>query len=311
MSFKVLISAPYMQQVIDRFRSVFEENDIEIFIPPVKERLSEEELMGLMSDIDGVICGDDKFTKNVLHLAPRLKVISKWGTGIDSIDREECARLGIQVCNTPNAFTDPVADTVLTYILCFARQLVWINRDIHDGNWNKPLLKSLRECTLGIIGIGNIGKAIVHRAIAFGMDVLGNDIVNPPSRFIEETGIQMVSKSKLFQDSDFISLNCDLNPSSFHLIDSNAISLMKPTAYIINTARGPVIDELALINGLEEGLIAGAALDVFEKEPLPCNSPLLKMDNVMLSPHSANSSMRCWESVHLNTIHNLLDRLKR
>lgn len=310
MSWKVLVSAPYMQPVIERFKPVFKENNIEIIIPPVNEHLSEAELIDWINDIDGVICGDDRFTKNVLHSAPQLKVISKWGTGIDSIDRDECARLGILVFNTPNAFTDPVADTALSYILCFARQVIWINRGLHEGRWNKKSLKSLSECTLGLIGVGNIGRAIVRRAIGFGMDVLGNDLVSMPSAFIEETGIQMVSKNELFRDSDFISLNCDLNPSSYHLINSEAISLMKPSAYIINTARGPIIDEKALIKGLEEGLIAGAALDVFENEPLPDNSPLLKMDNVILSPHSANSSKKCWERVHLNTIRNLLDGLK-
>ena len=310
MSWKVLISAPYMQPVVEKFKPIFEENDIEIVIPPVNERLSEAELLGLINDINGVICGDDRFTKKVLHSAPSLKVISKWGTGIDSIDREECAKQGIMVFNTPNAFTDPVADTALSYILCFARQVIWINRDLHEGKWNKRPLKSLSECTLGVIGVGNIGKAVVSRATSFGMSVLGNDIVCMPCDFIDETGIQMVSKEDIFSNSDFISLNCDLNPTTYHLINREAISLMKPSAYIINTARGSIIDENDLIEGLEKGLIAGAALDVFENEPLPINNPLLKMDNVILSPHSANSSKRCWDQVHLNSIKNLLIGLK-
>jgi len=311
MSWKVLVSAPYMQPVIDRFRPVFKANNIELVIPPVRERLSEEELLQWIRDVDGVICGDDRFTERALRAAPRLKVISKWGTGIDSIDIAACARLGIAVRNTPNAFSDPVADTVLGYILCFARQLPWMDRDMRAGMWYKRPSISLRECTLGVIGVGNVGKAVVRRAIVFGMRVLGNDLVEMPPEFITETGIEMVSKEDLLRQADFVSLNCDLNPTSFHLISDREFSLMKPTAYVINTARGPIIDEPALVRALQERRIAGAALDVFEVEPLPKNSPLRQMDNVLLAPHNANSSPEAWERVHQNTIYNLLDELRR
>jgi D-3-phosphoglycerate dehydrogenase len=310
MNWKVLVSAPYMQPVIDEFRSTFEENDIEIIVPPVKERLSEEELLKWMIDIDGVICGDDRFTERVLRAAPRLKVISKWGTGVDSIDREACDKFGIALCNTPNAFTDPVADTVMGYITCLARQLLWTNKDMHEGKWHKLPGRSLNECTLGVIGVGNIGKAVVNRAIAFGMTVLGNDLVHMPQEFINDTGIKMVSIEKLLQESDFVSLNCDLNPSSYHLISDNEFRMMNATAYIINTARGPIIDESSLIKALTEKRIAGAALDVFEIEPLPIDSPFLKMENVLLSPHNSNSGLEAYDRVHQNTIHNLIDKLK-
>lgn len=311
MTWKVLVSAPYMQSVLDRFRPIFEANDIEVIVPPVKERLSEDELLQWIGDIDGVICGDDCFTERVLRTAPRLKVISKWGTGIDSIDREAAQRSGIPVRNTPNAFSEPVADSVLGYILCFARQLPWMDREIRTGVWHKRPCVSLRECTLGVIGVGNVGKAVVRRAIAFGMNVLGNDLVEMPPAFLAETGIEMVSKEELSHQADFVSLNCDLNPTSFHLVSYRELSLMKPTAYVINTARGPIIDEAALVRALQEQRIAGAALDVFEMEPLPADSPLRQMDNVLLAPHNANSSPEAWERVHQNTIRNLLEELQR
>ena len=311
MSWKVLVSAPYMQPVLDRFRSIFEVKGIELVVPPVRERLSEEELLQCIGDIDGVICGDDGFTERVLHAASRLKVVSKWGTGIDSIDVAACKRLGIAVCNTPNAFSEPVADTVLGYMLCFARQLLWMDRDMRAGTWSKRPSISLRECTLGVIGVGNVGKAVVRRALAFGMQVLGNDIVEMPADFLAETGLEMVSKEGLLRRADFVSLNCDLNPSSFHLMSDRGFSLMKPTAYLINTARGPIIDEPALVRALQEKRIAGVALDVFEVEPLLEDSPLRQMDNVLLAPHNANSSPEAWEQVHQNTIRNLLEVLER
>jgi D-3-phosphoglycerate dehydrogenase / 2-oxoglutarate reductase len=289
----VLVSAPYMQTVIGRFRDIFKKNNIKLIIPKVKERLSEKELLKIISEVDGVICGDDRFTEKVLDNASRLKVISKWGTGIDSIDKEACKTRGILVCNTPGAFTDPVADTVMGYILSFARNIISIDRDMKKGNWRKISGVSLRESTLGVIGVGNIGKAVVRRAVSFGMRVLGNDIVKMPKSFIYKTGIKLVSKEKLLKNSDFVSLNCDLNPTSFHLIGNKELSLMKKSAYLINTARGPIIEEKALIKALKQKKIAGAALDVFEMEPLQKNSPLRSMENVILAPHNANSSPKC------------------
>ena len=311
MYLKVLVTAPYMQMVIDRFRHVFEEKGIELIVPIVKERFEEEKLLQWVTDVDGVICGDDQFTERVLQAAPKLKVLSKWGTGIDSIDQEACKRMGIAVCNSPNAFSEPVADSVLGYILNFARRLPWMDRIMRQGRWTKLSSISLRECTLGIIGVGNVGKAIVRRATAFGIQVLGNDLVEMPFDFLTENQIDMVSKEELFEQADFVSLNCTLNPTSFHLISDNEFGLMKSTAVIINTARGPIIDEPALIRALQSEQIAGAALDVFETEPLPAESPLLGMDNVMLASHNANSSPEAWERVHQNTVNNLLQILEK
>ena len=311
MGWKVLISAPYMQPVVDHFRSTFAEHGVEIVMPPVNECLSEEELLQWVGDVDGVICGDDRFTERVLRAAPRLKVISKWGTGIDSIDLAACERFGVVMCNTPNAFSEPVADTVLGYILCFARQLLWMDRDVRTNVWSKHPGISLRECTLGVIGVGNVGKAVVRRAIAFGMRVLGNDIVEMPSEFVAETGIEMVSKEDLLRRADFVSLSCDLNSTSFHLINDKELALMKPNAVLINTARGSIVNEPDLVRALQQKQIAGAALDVFEEEPLPEDSPLRQMDNVLLAPHNANSSPEAWEHVHHNTIRNLLKVLEK
>lgn len=311
MTWKVMISAPYMQPTIDRFRPFFEKNDVEIFLPPTKERLEEAELLGIISDIDGAICGDDRFTRKVLEKAGRLKVIAKWGTGTDSIDRKAASEMGIAVFNVPNAFTNPVSDTVLGYILSFARKIPWITREMQNGEWYKIPGVALHETSLGVIGVGNIGKAVIKRAIAFGMKVYGNDLIDIDKDFIQQTGICVVSKDELLENSDYISLNCDLNPTSYHLIGKREFSLMKPTAYLINTSRGPVVDENALISALQDKRIAGAAMDVFEVEPLPKGSPLRTMDNCLLAPHNANSSPEAWENVHQQTIGNLMKELKR
>jgi D-3-phosphoglycerate dehydrogenase len=237
-------------------------------------------------------------------------VISKWGTGIDSIDTKAAARLGIRVYNTPNAFTDAVADTTIGYILCFARQFLRMDRDIRRGLWVKPDTISLRECVLGVIGVGNIGKAVVRRARAFGMKVLGNDLSFVPEMFIEETGLRMTPLQELLEEADFISLHCDLNPTSFHLIGRAELTAMRCSAYLINTARGSIVDEKALVEALINRRIAGAALDVFEVEPLPEDSPLRAVKNCLLAPHNANSSPAARRRVHEATIANLLKGLR-
>ncbi len=308
--FTVLLTAPYLIPFRERFQPLFDSYGLEVIVPEVQERMEEADLLRYAGQFDGTICGDDRYTARVLEAcAPRLKVISKWGTGIDSIDTETATRLGIRVCRTPNAFTLPVADTVMGYILNFARRQPWMDRAMKEGRWEKIPGRSLSECTLGVIGVGNIGKAVTRRARAFGMKVLGNDIVEIDPVFIAETGIEMTTIEDLLRRSDFISLNCDLNPTSYHLINSQTLQWVKPGAVLINTARGPVVDEGALIQALEEGRLGGAALDVFEVEPLPLDSPLRKMDHVMLAPHNANSSPTAWERVHRNTIKNLIEGL--
>jgi D-3-phosphoglycerate dehydrogenase / 2-oxoglutarate reductase len=310
MRWRVLISAPYFLPVVEEFRPQLEAEGVEIICAPVRERLSEDELLPLIKTIDGVICGDDQFTERVLREADRLKVISKWGTGIDSIDLAAAAKLGIRVCNTPDAFTDPVADTTLGYILCFARRLPWMNQDIRRGLWTKLNAVSLRECTLGVVGVGNIGKAVVRRARAFGMTVLGTDPVPLPDSFVEETGLRMMPLGALLGEADFVTLHCDLNPTSFHLIGHAELALMQPSAYLINTSRGPVIDEPALVEALRARALAGAALDVFEVEPLPRDSPLRALDNCLLAPHNSNNSMAARLRVHESTVVNLLKALQ-
>ena len=306
----ILFSAPYMLPFMERFRPVLERHGLELILADVHERLEEADILKYAGQFDGTICGDDRYTPRALEAcAPRLKVISKWGTGVDSIDAEACARLGIKIGRTPNAFTLPVADTVMGYMLAYSRRQPWMDRAVKSGEWEKIPGKALHELTLGIIGVGAIGKALTRRARAFGMQVYGTDIVEIDHVFVAETGIKMTGLDELMAKSDFISVNCDLNPTSLHLINARSLALARPTAILINAARGPIVKEADLIAALQAQKLGGAALDVFEVEPLPLDSPLLKMDNVMLAPHNANSSPAAWERVHWNTIRNLLEGL--
>jgi D-3-phosphoglycerate dehydrogenase len=310
MTLRVLVSAPYMIPVVERFGTELAPLGVHLEAVPVEERLEEADLLRLVGAVDGVICGDDRFTERVFAAAaPRLKVVAKWGTGIDSIDTAAARKYGVRVCNTLNAFTQPVADSVLGYILAFARQIPWATASMRSGAWEKLPSVSLFEKTLGIVGIGNTGSAVAHRARAFSMRILGTDVRPIDPAVIEEHRIEMVTLDVLLRESDFVSLNCDLNPTSLHLISRPQLATMRPTAILINAARGPLVDQPALIETLEARRLAGAALDVFEQEPLPVDSPLRRMDNVLLAAHNANSSPTAWEAVHHNTIRSLLEGL--
>ena len=311
MTWKVLVSAPYFLPVIDDWRPRLAPEGVELIAANVNERLSEEELLEVVADIDGIICGDDRITERVLDAARRLKVISKWGTGIDSIDSNAAGARGIPVCRTRNAFSEPVADSALGYMLEHARRMTRLDEDMRQGQWEKPSLMALGECVLGVVGVGDCGKAVVRRAVSFGMRVLGNDIVELPAEFVEATGLEVVSFEELLTSVDFISLHTDLNETSFHLIGKAQLEQMKSSAYLINTSRGPVVNEPDLIDALQQRTIAGAALDVFEDEPLPADSPLRELDNCLLAPHTANSSPMAWNRVHESTVRNLLEVLQK
>ena len=304
---KILVTCPYMLPYMDRFRPILHAFGYETIEPLVNERYEAEEILQYAHQFVGTLCGDDRYTRDVqLACLPELKVISKWGTGIDSIDQGAAKELGIMIGNTPGAFTVPVTESILGYMLAFARQQPWMDKAMKAGEWKKIPGKTLQESSLGVIGVGRIGKNVLRYAKTFGMKLYSNDIIEIDPDFIAEVGVEMLPLADLLGKADYISLSCTLNPSSYHLINADALKLVHPGAILINTCRGPVVHEAALVDALMAGKLAGAALDVFEEEPLPLDSPLLKMDNVMIAPHNTNSSPFYWERVHWNTLRNLL-----
>jgi len=310
MKYKILISAPYLLPVVDKYRPLLEARGCEVEVAKVEERLEEADLLPIMNDIDGVICGDDKFTDKVFAASPRLKVLSKWGTGIDSIDQESARIRNIAIRNIPNAFSEPVGDTVLGWMLSFARRFQEQTEDMRKGGWEKLPGHALNEKTLGVVGVGNTGKAVIRRANAFGMKILGNDIIEVDPGFIEQHNVEMTDLEGLLKNSDYVSLNCDLNESSEFIMNSSTLAMLKSDTVVMNAARGPLIREVDLVEVLEAGSIKGAALDVFEHEPLPLNSRLRALPNVMLSAHNANSSPLAWERVHERAIENMMQVLE-
>jgi D-3-phosphoglycerate dehydrogenase len=185
-----------------------------------------------------------------------------------------------------------------------------VDREIRAGRWEKLPVHSLSECTLGVVGVGNIGSAVIRRARAFGMRILATDIRPIRRDFVLEMGIKLVTLEELLRHSDYVTLNCDLNPTSYHLMNATTLRMMRPNAVLINTARGPIVDQDALVDALQQKLLAGAALDVFEAEPLLPEHPLCQMENVLVSPHNANASPAALEHVFFSTFRQLLEGLQ-
>lgn len=306
MTYQVLISCPHLQKTIDLYRDRLSDKGIELEVPEMVQQLSEEELLEIIPRFDGIIAGDDPFTAKVLQKAEKLKILAKWGIGVDSIDLEAAEKLGIPVKNTPNVFADEVSDVALGYIILLARQLHKLDRSVRDGGWLQIPGITLRGRTLGVIGVGSIGRGLVTRGLAVGMSILGYDVMPIPESYQQETGLQSVELDRLLQESDFIALCCNMTEDNYHLLDERAFSLMKDGVYIVNVARGPLVKEEALVAALDSGKVKGAALDVFEIEPLPAKSRLREFDQCIFGTHNGSHSIDAVLKVNEIAIDNLL-----
>ena len=298
----VLISCPQLQTDIESFQQIFVDNNITIETPRVNQQLTECDLLKIIDRFDGVIAGDDQFTDLVIRNAKRLQVISRWGVGIDGIDIESAKEHNIKIYNTPSSFNDEVADVVFGYMIMLSRQLHDIHQGVMQGDWPKPRGFSLKGKTIGIIGCGNTGLELSKRAFAAGMDVIGYDVRTIDPR----TGITSVTLDTLLELSDFVSLNCNLTQSNVHMISFDQLARIKKNSYIINCARGPLINEDALIQALTSGRINGVALDVMEIEPLPSSSRLREFSNCIFGTHNSSNTHEAVARVNQESIKNLL-----
>ena len=251
----------------------------------IPEKRTEEVLIELLENADAVIAGSDPLTRRVLEHCPQLKVISRPGVGYDAIDMKAARELGVRVTTTPGTNQRAVADHALALILGLARSLLRLDRQTREGKWIRPVSADIGRKVLGIIGLGAIGREVALRGRGFDMQVLAYEIF-PNQEFVEQHGVELTTLEDLLQRADFVTLHTPSTPDTYHLMNEQRLRLMKPTAYLVNTARGPLIDEQALLKALKGRWIAGAGLDVFEKEP-PGDSPFFELDNVLVSPHIA------------------------
>lgn len=309
MTYRALISCPLIHDSIDEYHDRFAEHDIEYTIPNVEQQLTQEELLEIINGYDAVLAGDDEFTEEVLTKADNLKVISKWGIGTDNINKEAAQAEGVSVYNTPGMFNNEVADVVIGYAVMLTRHLHRIDKAVREGDWYCPRGVSLSGKAFGVVGVGNIGSAVARRASSLGMNVLGYDVQPIPEDIKAESGIEMVDLDELFTLSDVVSLNCPLTQNNKGMVDAEMLSKLGRSGYLINTARGELVNQAALVEALQKKTIAGAALDVFEDEPLPKNSPLVEMNNVILGSHNAQNTEEAVSRVNERAVENLINGL--
>jgi glyoxylate reductase len=278
-------------------------------VPPPREVLMRE-----VAAVDGLIALlTDRIDGDLLDAAPRLRVVSNYAVGFDNVDVAAATARGVVVTNTPGVLTETVADFAMALILGTARRLVEGDRYTRAGRWQSwmPMLllgPDVHHATLGLVGLGRIGAAVAKRARGFDMTILYHDVVRRED-LERELGLQHVPLDELLRRADFVSVHTPLTPETRHLIGTAQFGLMKPTAVLINTARGPIVDQEALYGALSTGRIAAAGLDVFESEPVPTDEPLLRLDNVIVAPHIASASVETRTRMATMAVENLLATL--
>jgi phosphoglycerate dehydrogenase-like enzyme len=305
MAWKVLITARGIQPAGEQALDLLRKAGCEIISPPKFGPLKADELTRALAGMDAVLASLDEYSAPVLSSPQtgQLKIIARWGVGYDSVDVTAATQNGIVVTYTPGLLDEAVADYTFALLLSIARRVHEAQAAMQRGEWKSYWGADAAGNTLGIIGLGRIGKAVARRASGFNMRVLAHTAHPSP----ENNGIKFVSLEKLLAESDFVSLHAALTPSNRGLIGETQLRQMKRTAYLINTARGALVDETALQRALRENWIAGAALDVFVNEPLPADSPLRSAPNLLLSPHQSSCARGTGERVSLAAAQGIVD----
>ena len=266
--------------------------------------MNEAQMKDAIASCDGIIIGVDPLNADVISAAPKLRAVAKYGVGVDNIDLKACAARGIPVSRTIGANSAAVADYAFGLMLAAAREIILIDRACRNGDWGKITTQDVSGKTLGLVGLGAIGRQMVQRAKGFGMKIMAYDIFWD-EEYAAAEGIVKSDVDSICRECDFISLHLPLTDETRHLIGEGQIALMKPSAFIINTARGGIIDEDALLTALKNKRIAGAGLDVFEQEP-PTNRDWFLLDNIVIGSHCAAATIDAADSMSRMAAHNLL-----
>lgn len=307
---RIAITCIQLIRDLPAWRPSLEAAGFEVVVPDIGgQHLEGDELVAALDGCVGVVAGDDKFTAGVQDRLPTLRVISKWGIGVDGIDRDHAATRGTIVTNTPGAFDDEVADVAMAYTVMLLRGLHIIHEGVRDGGWPKPAGHSLGGARMGVIGLGGIGRAVVRRAVVAGMDVVGSDPSPDSQTAAVADGAKIVDVDELMSTSHVVSVNCPLTPQTLHLVNAERLAAMPAGGYLVNTGRGDVVDTAALAESLRSGHLAGAALDVLEEEPPAPDNPIRGIDTVIFGSHNASNTLEASARVHRRAIENLAREL--
>lgn len=300
---RILVTCPPMLKQLNRFKPQFDALGWDVTAAKTVQVLSVEELIELVPQHDGWIIGDDPATAEVFKAgkAGRLKAAVKWGIGVDNVDFAAARDLGLPIINTPNMFGGEVADLALSYVLALARESFDIDRGIRAGQWPKPAGISLNGRTLGLIGLGDIGRNLARRALACDMRVIAWDPgFSAPPPGLE--AVEIAAWPDRIGEADFLAFTCAMTATNRHMLNAETLAKAKDGVRVVNVARGPLIDEPALVAALQSGKVYSAALDVFEVEPLPATSPLRSLDRCIFGSHNGSNTIDAVERASYRAI---------
>ena len=303
---KIVISSRSFGKINPKPIDMLKNAGFEVVLNPINKKLNENELIELIDDAIGLIAGTEPITENVLNHAKALKIISRYGVGMDNIDLDVAKKNGIEVYNTPNAPAKAVAELTLSLILNLMRRIPESSQSMKDGMWQPELGHSLYGKTLGVIGLGRIGKALLKLVQPFNVDILTYEKY-PDNDFIDSHNIKLESLEEVLSQSDMVSIHLPLMEDTRNIIGTKEIHIMKYNSILINTARGGLVNENALITALKEGAIAGAAFDAFNSEPY--TGELINFDNVLLTPHIGTYTEETRMIMEMETVENLIKAL--
>lgn len=306
---QVLVTCPPMLAMMDEFSDLFDKHGMQPFCPDVVQTMSEVELCEIVPKFDGWIIGDDPATRAVFDAGRKgkLRAAVKWGIGVDNVDLQAADELSIPVTNTPGMFGAEVADVAICYTIGLARELFLIDGHVKQGKWPKPAGISLRGKTVGLVGYGDIGRHYADRAQALEVKI---QVYDPAA---SDTGgsrhIKFLSWPDEIEQCDFIVFTCALNEKNMHMLDGRILAKLDKPVRIVNVARGPLIDESALLAGLQSGIVHSAALDVMEVEPLPKSSGLRQFDRCVFGSHNSSNTREAVDSTSRKAIALMADFL--
>ncbi|CUX17587.1 phosphoglycerate dehydrogenase [Clostridium sp. C105KSO13] len=304
---KILVSASHFDTLCKDAWKLLEENGHEVIFDGSREfpAYSEEELLSIIGQIDAALIGMDVFDEKILKAAPDLKAVAKFGVGVDNIDGEAAKRYGIKVLNAPGQNSNAVAELAVGLILDLLRKVVPLHNEVEKGRWPRNIGSELKGKTVGLLGFGAIARLVARKLAAFDVRLIACDLF-PNWAAAEELGVRLTTQEEVITQSDVLSIHIPATRETQNMFNDEMFLKMKKGAYIVNTARGALIDTDALIRALKKGHLAGVGLDAFVPEPLPADSELFECDNVVLTPHTGSETAEAYYNVSMTTCKDII-----
>ena len=306
---KILVTVTNYSKYCQAGKRILQDAGCEIIENTSGRPFTAEELEELVGDVDGAIAGADVWSEQIFRAALKMKVLVRFGVGVDNFDLEAAKKYGITVCNCPGLNTTAVAEQAVALILGLTRQIVWLNKETKEGKWPRIMMHELKSCTVGILGFGSIGRNICEKLKVFSPVLIAYDKY-VDEKEAERLGVEMVSFEEVLKRSDVISVNLPAVPETIGIINSQNITKMKNGVYLVNTARGSLVKEKDVAEAIRTGKIAGFATDVYAREPITRENPLLSSDRVIMTPHTSAETYENCETTSCVTAKIVLDVLR-